>query len=360
MGRNDFPFGIKQVAMLMGLKIQTEQPYAIDAKCPFCDDTKYHLNLNLEDNVWRCNRCGESGGMVFMYAKAYGLDAKQAYKAILEGLRIDQKTAPVKKVERKKEAISNRSDGEIHAVYTEMLALPEFKLSQMHYENLRNRGFRDEMIEGFGYKSMPENTKENVTGIPKKLEDMGYNLLGIPGFYREKGRTKIVLDHAGFLIPVRNGLGKIVQAQVRRDDGNPKYVYLSSRYMENGTRTLTRVHTAGNLKKGPDTVYITEGPLKADISSILLDVPFLALQGVNSKGNLNDVLGALKKIGVKTIVEAFDMDKYTNPNVTKAVRQISEMVKAHGLEIKHAKWDPNFKGIDDMLYHDMMMKGSFE
>ena len=360
MGK-EFPFGIKDVAILMGLKIQREKEYSVDAKCPFCDDTKYHLNLDLTHDVWRCNRCNESGGMVFMYAKAYGMDAKQAYKAILEGLRIDQKTAPVKKVEKKKEEpVSNRKDEEIHAVYTEMMAFPEFKLSQMHYENLRNRGFRDEMIEGFGYKSMPENTKENVTGIPKKLEDMGYNLLGIPGFYREKGRTKIVLDHAGFLIPVRNGLGKIVQAQVRRDDGNPKYVYLSSRYMENGTRTLTRVHTAGNLKKGPDTVYITEGPLKADISSILLDVPFLALQGVNSKGNLNDVLGALKKIGVKTIVEAFDMDKYTNPNVTKAVRQISEMVKAHGLEIKHAKWDPNFKGIDDMLYHDMMMKGSFE
>ena len=357
----DFPFDIIQVATLMRMDMEKKRnrttDYSIYGKCPFCNDPKHHCNLDLIKNAWRCNRCGESGGMIDLYGRANGMDNKEAYKAIKEGLEIEGSKIPKKSVPKKELKESEvRSDLDIHSVYTEMLNLPEFKITEKHYENLRNRGFRDELIQAFGYKSMPLCTKTNQTGIPKKLEDMGFELLGIPGFYKEGGKTKIVLDHSGFVIPVRNGNGKIVQAQIRRDSGDPKYVYLSSRYKENGTRTLIRVHTSGNLKSRPKKVYLTEGPLKADISSTLLGVPFLALQGVNSQAHLPVALETLKNIGVETIVEAFDMDKYTNPNVQKAVGKISEMIKSYGFTLKHATWDATFKGIDDMLYQDMISK----
>ena len=33
-----------------------------DVDCPLCDDHKGKMNLNFQKNVFRCNRCGESGG----------------------------------------------------------------------------------------------------------------------------------------------------------------------------------------------------------------------------------------------------------------------------------------------------------
>ena len=56
----------------------------IDVDCPLCDDHKGKMNLNLQKNVFRCNRCGESGGMLNLYAKAYGVDIKTARKEIIE------------------------------------------------------------------------------------------------------------------------------------------------------------------------------------------------------------------------------------------------------------------------------------
>lgn len=355
MGR-DFDFSIEDVIALMGLKTSRKKKSSIDACCPFCDDTRYHLNINLDSNVWRCNRCGEYGGMIDLYGRMHGLNNKEAYKSIKEGLKIDSTNVTPKKVIKRESTeieIEVRGDLDVHAVYSAMLQFPEFKLKKEHCENLKNRGFSDCLIEAFGYKSMPEKKKENEEGIPKKLEDMGFDLLGIPGFYKENGKTKMVIDHKGFIIPVRNANGKIVQAQIRKDSGDPKYVYLSSRYKDNGTRTLIRVHVAGDLRKSKK-VYITEGPLKADIASTLLGVPFIALQGVNCQAHLPTALSALKNIGVETIVEAFDMDKFTNPFVKKAVLKVTEMIKSYGIEVSHAKWDPKFKGIDDLLHFSMI------
>jgi len=35
---------------------------------------KGKLNLNTKKNVFKCNRCGESGGMLSLYGRIYGLD----------------------------------------------------------------------------------------------------------------------------------------------------------------------------------------------------------------------------------------------------------------------------------------------
>lgn len=69
-----FPFNIGDVASVMNLRVRHRNTVSLDVDCPLCDDHKGKMNLNLKKNVFRCNRCGESGGMLNLYAKVYGVD----------------------------------------------------------------------------------------------------------------------------------------------------------------------------------------------------------------------------------------------------------------------------------------------
>ncbi len=80
----DFPFNIGDVVSVMNLRIRHRNTVSLDVDCPLCDDHKGKMNLNLKKNVFRCNRCGESGGMLNLYAKAYGVDLQTARKEIIE------------------------------------------------------------------------------------------------------------------------------------------------------------------------------------------------------------------------------------------------------------------------------------
>lgn len=43
----------------------------VEASCPFCGDHgagKYHLSLNTDKDVYRCNLCGAHGNSVTLYA----------------------------------------------------------------------------------------------------------------------------------------------------------------------------------------------------------------------------------------------------------------------------------------------------
>lgn len=59
--REDLPFNMADVAGLVGLQIKRRGSISWEAYCPFCQDEKGKMNLNLKKNVFRCNRCGESG-----------------------------------------------------------------------------------------------------------------------------------------------------------------------------------------------------------------------------------------------------------------------------------------------------------
>jgi len=87
----DFPFNIKDVAYLLNLHIRHKNTVSLDADCPFCGDRKGKLNLNLKKNVFKCNRCGESGGMLALYGKIYGVDNQTACKEIKDALGRNEK-----------------------------------------------------------------------------------------------------------------------------------------------------------------------------------------------------------------------------------------------------------------------------
>lgn len=150
-----------------------------------------------------------------------------------------------------------------------------------------------------------------------------------------------------------------------------KYYWLSSANKENGTGAgaPSPVHVAVPLeilnkwKKGQPLyrkrVWLTEGPLKADIAVDMLhrvfnreqiltygDV-FIAVPGVNA---WQTVIPIFKEMGVEVINLAFDRDFSSNPYVMKSLKEFMSFTKEKGYHVNMVTWGKNDgKGIDDLL-----------
>ena len=93
---------------------------------------------------------------------------------------------------------------------------------------------------------------------------------------------------------------------------------------------------------------LTEGPLKGDIASYFAnDALFVCLGGVNAHKGLRETLLSL---GVTEVMEAMDMDQFTNPQVRQAITTLRREVQSiQGIRYYQCTWNPRFKGVDDYL-----------
>ena len=93
---------------------------------------------------------------------------------------------------------------------------------------------------------------------------------------------------------------------------------------------------------------LTEGPLKGDIASYFAnDALFVCLGGVNAHKGLRETLLSL---GVTEVMEAMDMDQFTNPQVRQAITTLRREVQSiPGIRYYQCTWNPRFKGVDDYL-----------
>lgn len=126
-------------------------------------------------------------------------------------------------------------------------------------------------------------------------------------------------------------------------EADDKYRWFSSYGMPNGTSSRAPVHYTG----GKGRVWVTEGPLKADVASHLLSVPFVGTPGVGAWKEVQPVLDALKQ---KNVVVAFDADARTNPHVAKSLQEFIQKLREGGFVPVNAVWPSSAgKGIDDAL-----------
>jgi hypothetical protein len=116
-----------------------------------------------------------------------------------------------------------------------------------------------------------------------------------------------------------------------------------------GVSSGSPIHFIGD--PNAKTVYVTEGFLKADIAHCLSGRTFVATAGGNNAHGLNELFSQLANSGTTLIVEALDMDKFSNIHIAKGTKKIAELAKQHGMECRHLVWDANFNGIDDWLLH---------
>ncbi len=360
--RQEFPFDIEYVVQLLNLRIRRRCADGVYTDCPFCGDNRGKMKVTYEKNIWRCNYCNESGGMLKLYAMAKNISTSEANReicdTILNGDSWSNWSPSGIATKRPYENAKPSALAEIHVVHNTITGLlGMLKLSEQHREHLRvKRGLTDEEIERLGYKSTPPFYM--CKPLTNRLISQGCTVEGVPGFYQKDGQWTVSFSTilAGILIPVRGVDGLLRGCQIRLDvplknendaadkDG-AKYVWLSSAGKPMGTSSGSPVHYVG--VPNAQVVYLTEGSLKADVAHTLMNRTFAAIAGINNTSQLELMLAYLAENGTQIIVAAPDMDRYRNENVTRGIAKIGFMVRKYGMDFRMLSWNPNYKGVDD-------------
>ena len=273
-----FPFGIRDVAELLRLRVRRRQPDSMYTDCPFCGDRRGKMNINFTKNVWRCNYCGEGGGMLALYARLNNTTSSDAYREIYDALLAGDTTwgdgEPERKeaahagngggtltdtlpkrvgtspadaggwekmkpmppyAEARKEpgiqlpytALQNEveipqaeraSDQQVHQAYSLLLGM--LSLTPAHRAHLKSekRGLTDSQIDAFGFRSTPPAFL--CRSLAERLLRQGCTLEGVPGFYlHEKGywTARFSSRASGILIPAIGMDGLIKGMQILLD-----------------------------------------------------------------------------------------------------------------------------------------------
>lgn len=354
MSNLDFDFDIIWVCEQLGFPIQLNNKRSFNVDCPFCGRQK-KLNVNIEKNTFRCPACDAHGGMLALYQQICGLEStKEARKELY---RIYNGDISVNRdiIKKHKKTIEDLpplcAATELKTRSATYVALLDnCSLSQRHQTALMKRGLSEEAIKKGQYRSVPQVGR---ISLARKLETMGYEWKGVPGFSRnEKGHVQITENQSGIFIPIRMRDGKISGMQIRFDNSKNgrRYIWFTSNNLNEGCSVtgIEQIHYVGFSEEIPKLIGITEGPLKADVAHHLLGIPFIAITGVSNTSQLESNLTELKALGVKEIHEFFDMDYFTKPTVKTAVDKAHDIICSVGFDkVLRRRWNENYKGIDD-------------
>lgn len=333
----------------MKLSLITEQNYAQSnfkrgkITCPVCDKTHhYHCSVT------------EDGGLAVCRNKWSERQAKDGrYIHILTPT--NYKVGSTSSVSNgKNDEVSPADADRLHASYSTLLS--HLRLTPAHAASLLDeRGLSDTTIAYHLYASVPDEHRGNH--LARAMAKLGVDLKGVPGFYFKGGHWRLNTRYKGFFVPYRDKQGRIVGLQIRRDgNAQPKYVWLSSRDLPEGTPASSCVHfSKPDLAERSSEVLITEGALKASRISEFSDLPAVAIAGVTAT-NPETIVSRLREAfpRLKRVVIGFDMDWQTNVNVRSAIRRLLQTLKATSLEVVGRKWDmASGKGLDDALFSAM-------
>lgn len=349
-------FHMRDILPLIGISYPSDGRRSFYTACPCCDETarNRHLNINLAKDVFRCPRCGVSGGLFDLYSLYTGIPRDKARRAIAERIGSGKGTEPLQvSMPVATESVSEcpMTDTETrHATYSALLE--RLSLAADHMENLRGRGLTEEEIRRYGYRTTP------IIGtavLAKHLQTDGFYLRGVPGFYRtEDGSWSFVHEERGILIPVRDADGAIQGLQIRRDKTEKrKFRWVSSAEREDGCSAEGWTHLSGAVS---EDLILTEGPMKADVIHALTGKTVLAVPGVNSLTKLKQTLDILRERGLQTVRTAFDMDFITNPHVQAGMDRLFALLDGMDFHYGTYVWDPQYKGLDDYIWESCLMR----
>lgn len=348
-------FSMMDIISHLGLPRPSSGQSAYYVPCPCCDNkpSSKHLNINIKKNVFRCPRCGVSGGIFDLYSLYTGVPRDKVLKALISDLG----TPEIQKCQRTKVVFDSVDDCPVtdidsrHATYTALLS--KLSLAQDHEQNLLNRGLTYEDIVRLGYKTTPV---VGMSAIAKQLQTEGYYLAGVPGFYRNSNdEWSFIQEKRGILIPVRDIKGRIQGLQIRRDNMQKrKFRWVSSTDQKDGCRSESWAHLAGPIRP---IALLTEGPMKADVIHALTGLTVIAVPGVNALTQLQKTLAELQKAGLCEIKTAFDMDMSTNHYVQSAYKKLLCLLDEMNFKFGTYIWDQNYKGLDDYIWKSCFKEG---
>lgn len=313
--------------------------------CPKCGGTdRFNLDRDGSGSAF-CNNCGSnenncvaSGGInTIMWLNSW--DFKRAIGELERYLGPGKTIKPLSD-----ETLAIRNDA-----YQKLAKA--FPITDTHREQLQYRGLSNREIDQRGYWSLTESfsSTDLIRLWPQKVDrdPIAANVPGVlPG-----GAIKIAAG-AGLMIPVRDYLGNIVGVQCRPDKPlkkGGKYYWLSSK--KQGVVPGSQCHhastitTSGNAVK-PGVIRITEGPLKADITTSLSGIKTIAIAGVS---NWRAAADEIEKAKPLSVLMAFDADCKTNKWVAAAAVDLFDHLTTSGFSVQIEDWDEQYKGIDDAL-----------
>ena len=399
-----FTIPIEEIIDLLGLERSPKNRSSgrsIKVHCPFCGHKGYTMDVDVVNCVYHCFHCPEEfqkhTGALDLYSRvrlgapSYLLDRKKVFQQLCEELG----SGSVSYRDRKTIEDTNiypAEDSTLDKAYTSLLSLPYLKLSAEHIDNLVARGLTAKAASQCRFASIPESRaliedhpygrrvsgwywsqgiektrmespvlckyswQDVVAGvlIAEDLMMQGVNLEGVPGFYRITDDKWAIRYERGMMIPTISYEGNIVGIQTRRDSTTKnglRYLTLSSKGLPEGvTANISRTHVVYNQKSISENtqVYVTEGPLKADIILWYLtrqknaDVALIALQGVNNTKEIPAIAGKLRNAGVHEVYSAFDMDKCGNIAVAEADKALRMLFQKELINVYTMVWDPDY------------------
>ena len=215
---HELPCTIEDVIHLLGIPVIRDTGTKLVCKCPFCDDKRGHFNVNLEDNLFHCYRCGKGGGVLHLYADYHNVSLGTAGEELRrvfhseEGMAL--RTSMPKREEIRSEELPIASVADRDNTYKHLLSL--LSLGSSHREALSKRGMSDEDIAWAGYRTTPA---VRLPRLVAQLQERGCTLAGVPGFYCDEktGAWKLDIRGHGIMLPDRNARGEIEAIQIRLD-----------------------------------------------------------------------------------------------------------------------------------------------
>ena len=359
MGVNsNLPCDIEQVIDLVGIQVIRNTGTQLHCRCPFCDDRKAHLNVRLNKDVFRCNRCGKGGGVLQLYAYMHDIPLGTAYEELCRIFKAGDMSAkrpaakPTKKEVKPVLPEWPLANAEVrNNTYSNLLSL--LTLGSAHRESLLARGLSDAEIDRLGYRTTPAVRSTKIVAM---LLERGCDLKGVPGFYCDEktGQWKLDIRASGIMIPDRNVNGEIEAIQIRLDKVfKSKFNTLTSVDQYYGATASCCPHFVG-ITENTEAVYLTEGVMKSDIAhsiSAELGKPhaFVGLTGVSNSNQYLRALEELREMGILRIYVAFDMDDLINENVRRSRENVIQVGYESGFEMTPIRWNPHYKGIDDLM-----------
>lgn len=246
-----------------------------------------------------------------------------------------------------------REDGKVELVAVDQVAEVDLRdrvyadllygltLSDSHRDQLLRRGLTAEQIETNRYRSLSFLSASQVA--TRLHEKYGEELFKVPGF-RAKAAGAVLTQSSGLLVPVRDASRRIQACQVRKEEGPSKYVWLSG-----DVSPGTPVHITGvSALKRPESIRVTEGPLKADVVYAL--EPRFPVIGVPGVSTFKECVPLLRQLRPETVRVAFDADWRKKEPVAKSLKGLVAVLLEERFKVLIESWDiADGKGLDDYL-----------
>jgi len=400
-----FAVPIETIVDLLGLERSPKnRPGArsIKVHCPFCNHRGYTMDVDTSLDVYHCFHCPEEmqkkTGALDLYSRVRlgepldSRNSKEAFKKLLAELDNNgQNTVKTDISAYRDDNIYPASDESLNLAYSALFSLPYLRISRNHIEDLAKRGLPEWAARRGQFASLPPayqlvknhprgqemlawydansvgmirerspilsryQKRDIVAGvlIAEDLVRQGVKLSGVPGFYHITPEVWAFRYDSGLMIPTVSYEGNIVGVQTRKDTAMKsglRYMTLSSKGLPDGvTARISRTHVCHSRKINENTqVYITEGPLKADMILWFLtgeycsDVAVVAVQGVKNVKEIPEIARKLRKDGVKRVFSAFDMDKCCNLAVSEASQEIKRLFNEEEISVDTLCWDMEF------------------